>query len=45
MKTAVKLKMPEIFLCFGEHLEAVGKPAPSSETAKEQKLSRGNGGH
>lgn len=37
--------MPERFPCFGERVEAVGKPAPSSETAKEQKLSRDRGGH
>lgn len=42
-KAAVKLKMSERFPCFGEHVEAVGKPAPSGETAKERKLSRDNG--
>lgn len=33
-RTAVKLSMSERFPCFGEQVEAAGKPAPSSETAK-----------
>lgn len=39
-KTVVKLKTSERCPCFGEQVEAEGKPAPSGETAKEQKLSR-----